>query len=258
MFFDHGLLLLDDLSDVITVLTNENCCAESLSHRKLPWYSAPRRGCCANITSRTRSLLRKRPTKLCFALDAPASPSCPGKKPQRLWLLLRRIGPNGVCSRRRTQWPVNGTMFTGLGLILRVEVMRKTRPAVIVSLDVLNRALETVVVCPLTSRLHPGWRTRLSVKVAGKRAEIAADQIRMLATVASAKNSVRSLLVMRRRCDACSAKCMPTAKGFEKRKAIAVDSRRHLVSDTPKFFATRQATTAADTAATTAGSDRAG
>ena len=48
----------------------------------------------------------------------------------------------------------------------------------IVSLDVLNHALGTVVVCPLTTQLHPGWRTRLQVRVAGKRAEIAADQIR--------------------------------------------------------------------------------
>ncbi|HEY5791734.1 MAG TPA: type II toxin-antitoxin system PemK/MazF family toxin [Chthoniobacterales bacterium] len=54
----------------------------------------------------------------------------------------------------------------------------KTRPAVIVSMDALNRLVETVVVCPLTSQLHPEWRTRLPVKVAGKPAEIAADQIR--------------------------------------------------------------------------------
>lgn len=60
----------------------------------------------------------------------------------------------------------------------RGSELRKTRPGVIISLDVLNRVLETVVVCPLTSQLHPGWRTRLPVKVAGKRAEIAADQIR--------------------------------------------------------------------------------
>jgi len=60
----------------------------------------------------------------------------------------------------------------------RGSELRKTRPAVIVSLDVLNRALETVVVCPLTTQLHPGWRTRLPVKVASKRAEIAVDQIR--------------------------------------------------------------------------------
>ena len=62
----------------------------------------------------------------------------------------------------------------------RGSELRKTRHAVIVSLDVLNRALETVVVCPLTSRLHPDWRTRLPVKVVGKPSEIAADQIRAI------------------------------------------------------------------------------
>ena len=62
----------------------------------------------------------------------------------------------------------------------RGSALRKTRPAVIVSLDVLNRALETAVVCPLTSRLHPAWRTRIPVKVAGKPSEIAADQIRAI------------------------------------------------------------------------------
>jgi len=54
----------------------------------------------------------------------------------------------------------------------------KTRPAVIVSLDVLNQRLETVTVCPLTSELHPTWRSRLPVRCAGRRAEIAVDQIR--------------------------------------------------------------------------------
>jgi mRNA interferase MazF len=60
----------------------------------------------------------------------------------------------------------------------RESELRKTRPAVIVSLDALNRVLETVVVCPLTSQLHPDWRTRLQITVKGKAAEIAADQIR--------------------------------------------------------------------------------
>ena len=60
----------------------------------------------------------------------------------------------------------------------RGSELRKTRPAVIVSLDALNRALETVVVCPITSQLHPDWRTRLQVKVKGKSCDIAADQIR--------------------------------------------------------------------------------
>jgi mRNA interferase MazF len=58
--------------------------------------------------------------------------------------------------------------------------MAKTRPVVIVSLDVLNDRLGTVVVCPLTSQLHPGWRTRLGVRVAGRDAEIAVDQIRTI------------------------------------------------------------------------------
>lgn len=61
---------------------------------------------------------------------------------------------------------------------VRGRELRKTRPGAIVSLDVLNRALETVVICPLTTRIHPEWRTRLGVVMRGKRAEIAADQIR--------------------------------------------------------------------------------
>ena len=60
----------------------------------------------------------------------------------------------------------------------RGSELRKTRSAVIVSLDALNRALETVVVCPMTSQLQPDWRTRLQVKVKGKSCDIAADQIR--------------------------------------------------------------------------------
>lgn len=56
--------------------------------------------------------------------------------------------------------------------------MAKTRPAVIVSLDVLNRRQDTVTVCPLTSQLHPAWRTRVPVRCGGRPAEIAVDQIR--------------------------------------------------------------------------------
>jgi mRNA interferase MazF len=56
--------------------------------------------------------------------------------------------------------------------------MGKTRPAVIVSLDALNRRLQTVTVCPLTSELHPAWRSRLQVRCGGRPAEIAVDQIR--------------------------------------------------------------------------------
>lgn len=61
--------------------------------------------------------------------------------------------------------------------------MAKTRPVVIVSLDALNRHSDTLVVCPLTSKLHPDWRSRLPVRCTGKPAEIAVDQIRTISTL---------------------------------------------------------------------------
>jgi mRNA interferase MazF len=60
----------------------------------------------------------------------------------------------------------------------RGSEINKVRPVVIVSLDALNEVLETVVVCPLTTKLHPRWRSRLQVQCRGKKAEIAVDQIR--------------------------------------------------------------------------------
>ncbi|MBU6399870.1 MAG: type II toxin-antitoxin system PemK/MazF family toxin [Verrucomicrobia bacterium] len=58
--------------------------------------------------------------------------------------------------------------------------MGKTRPVVIVSDDLRNQLLQTVVACPLTSQLHPQWRSRLRVRCARRAAEIAVDQIRVL------------------------------------------------------------------------------
>jgi mRNA interferase MazF len=58
--------------------------------------------------------------------------------------------------------------------------MGKTRPCVIVSLDSLNPILPTVVVCPLTSKLRPHWRTRLLVCSVGQDADVCADQIRVV------------------------------------------------------------------------------
>ena len=57
----------------------------------------------------------------------------------------------------------------------RGREIAKTRPVV---LDAMNRHLDTVVVCPLTTRLHPRWRSRVQCPCAGRRAEIAVDQIR--------------------------------------------------------------------------------
>ena len=60
--------------------------------------------------------------------------------------------------------------------------MAKTRPVVIVSLDALNAHARTVTVCPLTSQHHPTWRTRLTVRVGRRDAEIAVDHIRAIST----------------------------------------------------------------------------
>ena len=62
----------------------------------------------------------------------------------------------------------------------RGSEIRKVRPVVIVSRDEMNRFLDTVVVCPLTTRLHPRWRGRLQVRCAGEDAEIAVDQVRTI------------------------------------------------------------------------------
>ena len=58
--------------------------------------------------------------------------------------------------------------------------MAKRRPVVIVSLDVLNEHLQTVTVCPLTTQVHPTWRSRMQVRLGRREAEIAVDQIRTI------------------------------------------------------------------------------
>jgi mRNA interferase MazF len=54
----------------------------------------------------------------------------------------------------------------------------KTRPVVVVSPDAMNQRIDTVVVCPLTSQLHPHWASRVACDCAGTASEIAVDQIR--------------------------------------------------------------------------------
>jgi mRNA interferase MazF len=58
--------------------------------------------------------------------------------------------------------------------------MAKSRPVVIVSLDALNERLQTVTVCPLTTQVHPSWRSRLQVRLGSRDAEVAVDQIRTI------------------------------------------------------------------------------
>lgn len=69
--------------------------------------------------------------------------------------------------------------FADLNPTLGNEIS-KIRPVVIISDDAMNKYLETVVVCPVTSKIHPTWRTRLQFTCATKQAEIAVDQIRTI------------------------------------------------------------------------------
>jgi mRNA interferase MazF len=69
--------------------------------------------------------------------------------------------------------------FADLNPTMGSEI-KKVRPVVVISQDEMNNYLETVVVCPLTSKLHPQWRTRIQIKCAKKDAEIAVDQIRTI------------------------------------------------------------------------------
>ena len=58
--------------------------------------------------------------------------------------------------------------------------MGKTRPCVIVSDDLRNAILSTVVICPLTTVVRGHWRTRLTVKCGKKDADVCVDQIRIV------------------------------------------------------------------------------
>jgi mRNA interferase MazF len=60
----------------------------------------------------------------------------------------------------------------------RGSEIAKNRPVIIVCRNEMNRFLDTVVACPLTTKLHPRWRDRIQRICAGRKAEIAIDQIR--------------------------------------------------------------------------------
>jgi mRNA interferase MazF len=73
-----------------------------------------------------------------------------------------------------------GVYWVNLDPVVGEEIAR-TRPAVVVSDDAMNEHLGTVVVCPITSRIHTRWPSRIQATVGGRRAEIAVDQIRTVA-----------------------------------------------------------------------------
>ena len=105
-----------------------------------------------------------------------------GRRPHARWLRARRIervGRHGGGSgspiflatrgrpRRGNPFPLPAEAPPSQATVKRYEIrwtaldptqgaeMAKTRPAVIVSLDALNKVLDTVTVCPLTSQLRP-------------------------------------------------------------------------------------------------------
>jgi mRNA interferase MazF len=58
--------------------------------------------------------------------------------------------------------------------------MSKVRPAVVISDNFMNEFGKIVVVCPITSTLHPKWKSRIQIKCAGRNCEVAVDQIRVV------------------------------------------------------------------------------
>ena len=59
------------------------------------------------------------------------------------------------------------------------QEMKKTRPCVVVSPDVMNGALGTLIVVPLTSTITD-WPFRMVVSAAGQKSSLACDQIRTI------------------------------------------------------------------------------
>ncbi len=66
--------------------------------------------------------------------------------------------------------------------------IKKTRPVVIVSDNLMNKFLKTVVACPLTTQIHKKWRSRIQIKCNNKLSEIAVDQIRTISKLRLIEN----------------------------------------------------------------------
>lgn len=58
--------------------------------------------------------------------------------------------------------------------------IKKIRPVVVISKTEMNKYLDTVVICPATTKLHHYWRSRILCLIDKKEAEIAVDQIRTI------------------------------------------------------------------------------
>ncbi len=57
--------------------------------------------------------------------------------------------------------------------------IQKTRPCVVISPDQTNRHLKTLIVAPLTTRIHP-YPWRVACRFQGRRGQVALDQVRSI------------------------------------------------------------------------------
>ena len=73
-----------------------------------------------------------------------------------------------------------GVYRVNLDPVLGSEIS-KTRPAAVISDEAMNTHLGTVVVCPITSRIHPRWPGRVQMRIGRTPSEVAVDQIRAVA-----------------------------------------------------------------------------
>ena len=93
-----------------------------------------------------------------------------------------RIGRIGM-PWQRMDWGMEikryGIYWADLNPVIGAEIS-KIRPVVIVSENLMNAHLQTVVVGPLTTKLHPTWRSRIQIQSGGHGWEIAVDQIRTI------------------------------------------------------------------------------
>jgi len=49
--------------------------------------------------------------------------------------------------------------------------IKKTRPVVVISKNDMNKYLDTIVICPLTTSIHLTWRSRIQIICNNEKAE---------------------------------------------------------------------------------------
>ena len=138
--------------------------------------------CCRNLVGVTR-LFSKRWEKESFCI-AKIRTSYPGGKPITPWPLKKKTG--ATWTRSSPMVLIDGGIpQTILDLFCRPQShSRWGNPQGAArgggQPNEMNQFLDTVVVCPLTSTLHPQWRSRIGILCTEKEAEIAVDQIRSI------------------------------------------------------------------------------